>query len=177
MRIHPPFRYPRRHLGLCACNHRSETVNLEDLRVSFCLFSYPISIWINDKCPRPAPVLVNHFINFIHNVYGFIKSNDDFLVMGNVFVGQHTAGARVLAALGLAVLEPLLANLISADVKAPHLLRHTPEAARLRLLDIRQQRPSERVVFWWRGVNSANGETILVYCVQVMQSPCSSYAQ
>ena len=55
--------------------------------------------------------------------------------MFDVFIRQHAAGAGVLAALGLAVLEPLLANLVAADVEVPHLLRHAVEAARLRLID------------------------------------------
>ncbi len=52
MHIHLPFRNPHRYLGLCAYNHRSESTNLEDLRVSFCLFSHTISTGINDKWPR-----------------------------------------------------------------------------------------------------------------------------
>jgi len=71
---------------------------------------------------RPAAVLVNDLINLSHDADGLAQRNNDFLVMVNVILGQNTTGSRILASLSLAVLEPLVANLIAADIEVPYLL-------------------------------------------------------
>ena len=53
-----------------------------------------------------------------HEADGFTQSCDDFAVMFQIVIGQGSAPA---------VLEPLLANLIAADVKIPDFGRYAFE--------------------------------------------------
>ncbi len=80
-------------------------------------------------------MLLYNLVDLGHDADGLAEGDDDLLVVLDVLVGQHAAGAGVLAALGLTVLEPLLADLVAADVEVPHLLRHALEAASFILVD------------------------------------------
>jgi len=57
-------------------------------------------------------------VDFGHDADGFLQGRDDFAVVLQVFVDQGAAPA---------VFEPLLANLIAADVEIPDFVRHTFE--------------------------------------------------
>lgn len=67
-------------------------------------------------------------VDFAHEADGFVEGDDDAVVVADVFVGEDAAGAGVLAALALAVAEPLLADLVAADVKVPDGFGHAVEA-------------------------------------------------
>ena len=55
-------------------------------------------------------MLVDYFINLPYELNGFAKSDDDFLVMLYVVLGQTAT---------LADFEPFWANLVAADVEIP----------------------------------------------------------
>lgn len=61
-----------------------------------------------------------------HEADGFGKGDHDFMIVLNVVRGEGAA---------FAVLEPLIANLITADVEVPDLVRHTLETAGLGFVD------------------------------------------
>lgn len=63
-----------------------------------------------------------NFINFLHQPLGFGEGNDYFLVVQNVF---ETEGATV------AVFEPFLRRLVTADIKFPGNMRHTVKVLRV----------------------------------------------
>ena len=69
--------------------------------------------------PRPAAVLLDDLVDLPHQADGLGEGDDDLLVVGDVVLREHAA---------LAVLEPLLADLVAADVEVPHLLGHATEA-------------------------------------------------
>src|SRR4029077_17612068 len=64
---------------------------------------------------RPTAVRLNYFINLLHQPDGFGQCNYDLLVVRHVGLRQCTV---------LAVLEPLLADLVAANVQIPNGLRH-----------------------------------------------------
>jgi hypothetical protein len=67
---------------------------------------------------RPATVSLNDVVDLPHQADGVSQGDDDLLVMGNVVVGEYAA---------LAILEPLLVDLVPADVEVPDGFRHTVE--------------------------------------------------
>ena len=71
----------------------------------------------------PAAVSVDDFVDFGHDADGFAQSDDDLLVVFDI-------GLRELAA--LAVFEPLLTNLIAANMKLPDLFGHASEPTGMR---------------------------------------------
>ena len=48
-------------------------------------------------------MFLNHLVDLFHNANSLVQGDDDLLVVIDVLVGQHAAGAGVLAALGLAI--------------------------------------------------------------------------
>src|SRR3990172_12643200 len=70
----------------------------------------------------PAAVGVDGSVDLGHEADGFVQGHDDAVVVGDVVGGEHAA---------LAVLEPLGADLVAADVEVPHVLGHASEASRL----------------------------------------------
>ncbi len=74
---------------------------------------------------RPAAVLLDDLVNLLHQADRLGEGDDNFLVMSDVVLRESAA---------LAVLEPLLADLVAADVEIPHLLAHALEAGGLRLV-------------------------------------------
>ena len=74
----------------------------------------------------PAAVLVDHFVDFLYQANSFGDSNDDPVVMLDVIFQQLAA---------LAVLEPLLADLVPADVIIPDCIRHASKTATPALVD------------------------------------------
>ncbi len=77
-----------------------------------------------------------HGVDFGHQSNGLVQGDDDLLVVVDVFVGQHAAGAGVLAALGLAVLKPFLTDLVAANVEVPYVLGRTLEPGGLCLVEL-----------------------------------------
>src|SRR2546426_5323230 len=71
------------------------------------------------KGPRPSTVPLNDEIDLGHDLNGVIEGNDDLLVMSEVTIRQGAA---------FAILYPLLADLVPANVKIPHGLADTTEA-------------------------------------------------
>ena len=69
--------------------------------------------------PRPAAVLLDDLVDLLHQADGLGERDDDLLVVGDVVLRERAA---------LAVLEPLLADLVAADVEVPHVLGHAAEA-------------------------------------------------
>ena len=67
----------------------------------------------------PAAVGVDGFVELGHEGDGFVQGDVDAVVVGDVGGGERAA---------LAVLEPLLADLVAADVEVPHVLGHAAEA-------------------------------------------------
>ena len=65
------------------------------------------------------------FVDLLHQTDRLAEGDDYPLVVGDVVLRQRAA---------LAVLEPLLANLVAADVEVPHVLEYALEARRLRLV-------------------------------------------
>ena len=59
---------------------------------------------------RPAAVGGDGLVDFGHEADGFIQGDDDFLVVGEVVVGELAAAA---------VFEPFVADLVAADVEVP----------------------------------------------------------
>ena len=72
--------------------------------------------------PRPAAVLLDDLVDLLHQADGLGEGDDDLLVVGDVVLRERAA---------LAVLEPLLADLVAADVEVPHVLAHALEAGGL----------------------------------------------
>ena len=64
-------------------------------------------------------MLLDDLIDLPHKANGLAQSGNDAVVVGDVGRGKGAA---------LAVLEPLLADLIAADVEVPHGLGNTAEA-------------------------------------------------
>ena len=60
-------------------------------------------------------MLLNDLVDLLHQADRLVQGNDDFLVVGNV-IGRERAA--------FAVLEPLLADLVAADVEVPDRLGH-----------------------------------------------------
>ena len=58
---------------------------------------------------RPAAVGVDGLVDIGHKAEGFFESDDHFLVMGEVVVGEGAAAA---------VFEPFFADLVAADMEA-----------------------------------------------------------
>lgn len=75
--------------------------------------------WESRLGQRPAG---DDGVNFGHDADGFGEGHDDFLVMVSVVVGEVAA---------FAVLEPLFADVVAADVKFPYVLRNTFEVLRI----------------------------------------------
>ena len=70
---------------------------------------------INEKSRyRPASVGVDGLIDFGHEADGFGEGDDDFLVVGEVVVGELAAAA---------VFEPFVEDLVAADVELPDFFR------------------------------------------------------
>lgn len=68
---------------------------------------------------RPTPVLVNDLVDLGHETNGFVEGHNDALVVGDVVLGEGAA---------LPGLEPLFADLVSADVEVPDGFGHAFEA-------------------------------------------------
>ena len=66
---------------------------------------------------RPAAVPLYHLINLLHQLHRLLERHDETLIVGNVFRGERVAGGALFAA---PVVEPLVADLIAADVDVPH---------------------------------------------------------
>jgi len=66
-------------------------------------------------CDRPGG---DEVIDFGHETDGLVQSDDYFLIMLDVVVGNYPA---------FAVFEPFLANLVTADVKFPNRFGHPAE--------------------------------------------------
>src|SRR3990167_3032902 len=60
------------------------------------------------KRTGPAAMFVDHFVDHLHESDGFRKSDNDFVVVGDVVLCERAA---------FAVFEPFLADLIAADVE------------------------------------------------------------
>src|SRR5438132_1516641 len=69
---------------------------------------------------RPATVFFNDLVDLIHDADRLGEGDDNLLVVGDVLLRENAT---------LAVLEPLVTDLVAADVKVPHLLGHTAEAS------------------------------------------------
>src|SRR5262249_8742939 len=67
----------------------------------------------------PASVLLDSFIDLMHQADGLGKSDDYVLVVGNLVSRKYAA---------LPVLQPLLADLVATDVEVPHGFGHASEA-------------------------------------------------
>ena len=79
----------------------------------------------------PTAVLLGVRVDFGHQPDGFLERNDDLLVMLEVVVGQFA---------GLAVFQPLLADLVAADVEVPNLPWDATELSWVDCLDYRLSR-------------------------------------
>jgi len=77
------------------------------------------------ECAREAAVLVDHLVNLGHQANRLAEGDHDALIVAQVFGAERAA---------LAILQPLLAHLVAADVKRPHRLRHAAEAEGLALV-------------------------------------------
>ena len=60
----------------------------------------------------------NDLVDLGHDADGLVQGDDDLLVVGDVLVRERAA---------LPVLEPLVADLVAADVEVPDLLGHALE--------------------------------------------------
>ncbi|MGH7866160.1 MAG: hypothetical protein ACREP9_00685 [Candidatus Dormibacteraceae bacterium] len=67
---------------------------------------------------RPAAMLHDGFVYGVHGAASGGEGGDGLLVVAEVFVGEGAAPA---------VFEPLLADLVAADVELPHLRRDALE--------------------------------------------------
>ena len=65
-------------------------------------------------------------VDLLHQANGLGEGDDDLLVVDDVVLGERAA---------LAVLEPLLADLVATDVEVPHVLAHAPQAEGLGLVE------------------------------------------
>ena len=79
-----------------------------------------------DEGAGPAAVLLNHIVDLSHQPDGLGQGDDYLLVVSDVLVAEGAA---------LAVLEPLVADLVAADVKVPDGFRNTDETGRLVLVN------------------------------------------
>ena len=70
-------------------------------------------------------MLLNNFVNLRHQSNCLRQRDDNLLVVGNVVRGQNAA---------FTILQPLLADLVSADVEVPYGLGYTPKAGGLRFI-------------------------------------------
>jgi hypothetical protein len=70
---------------------------------------------------RPAAVGVYHFVDLSHEADGFVQGNDNLVVMSDVISRKFSA---------FAVLEPLFADLVAADVELPDVFWHVAKALR-----------------------------------------------
>ena len=77
------------------------------------------------KSTGPSSVLFDHFVDFTRDTNRFGQGNDNSLVVGYVIFRKRAA---------LAVLESLLADLVTADMEVPHGLAHPTEASGLRFV-------------------------------------------
>ena len=68
----------------------------------------------------PAAVVFDDLVDLGHEADGLGEGDDDFVVMGDVFVGEGAA---------FAVFEPFFADLVAADVEVPDILWDSLEAA------------------------------------------------
>lgn len=62
---------------------------------------------------------LDHLVDLRHEADGLVQRHYDLLVVGQVVVGEGAV---------LAVVQPLVADLVAADMKIPHSLGHAPEA-------------------------------------------------
>lgn len=60
-------------------------------------------------------------VDFGHEADGFVKGHDDAVVMDEIVGAERPSSA---------VLEPLLADLVAADMEVPYLLRHAAKTDR-----------------------------------------------
>ena len=72
----------------------------------------PFLCLVSGKRGGPAALCFDHLVNLAHQADRLIQGDDDLLVVLDVFVGHGAA---------LAVLEPLLADLVAADVESSRL--------------------------------------------------------
>ena len=71
-------------------------------------------------------MLFNDLINLRHQPDGFRQGDDDAVVVVDVVGGEGAA---------LAVLEPLIADLVAADVEVPDVFRDAAKAVLLRFVE------------------------------------------
>jgi hypothetical protein len=77
------------------------------------------------KSTGPSSVLFDHFVDFTRDTNRLGQGNDNSLVVGYVIFRKRAA---------LAVLESLLADLVTSDVEVPYRLAHAAKASGLRLV-------------------------------------------
>ena len=65
---------------------------------------------------------LDDLINLFHQADSFVERDDNFLVVGDVALRQRPA---------LSIFEPLLANLVAADVEVPNVFANAFEAGSL----------------------------------------------
>lgn len=68
----------------------------------------------------------DYFIDFAHKTNGFGEGEDDLLIVGEVIFREGAA---------LSVLQPFLADLVTADVEVPYLIAYSLEPSRLCLVN------------------------------------------
>jgi hypothetical protein len=71
-------------------------------------------------------VLLEDLVDLLYQADGFGEGDDDLVVVGEVVLRQSAA---------LAVLEPLLADLVAADVEVSHVFAHVLESTGLGLVE------------------------------------------
>ncbi len=71
------------------------------------------------ECFRPATVGFDDLVDLLHDADGLEESDDDFLVVVDVVLRERAA---------LPVLQPLVADVVAADVEVPDLLGDAAEA-------------------------------------------------
>ena len=62
---------------------------------------------------------IDDLVDLVHDADRLVQGDDDPLVVGDVLCGERAT---------LTVLQPLLADLVAADVEVPDLLGHAAEA-------------------------------------------------
>ena len=65
---------------------------------------------------RPSAMLIDDLVDLLHDADGLVEGDNDFLITGEV-VGREGAA--------LPVLEPFVADPVTANVEVLDLLRHT----------------------------------------------------
>ena len=99
---------------------------------------------------RPAAVGCDDFVDFGHQANGFGQGDDDFVVVGNIFVGQ---GAGTLALAGLAISFPIqmlmLAALMGVGIGSASVIS--------RALGAKDQRLAERMWREWGQIGAGEG--------------------